>query len=75
MTPRMAGRILVTALLISLLAALAQTEENFPFLETTVAQLQARMSSGQLTSVQLKRAYIKRIHALDSIVPVAEPLT
>jgi len=69
MTPRMAGRILVTALLISPLAARAQTEDNFPFLEATVAQLQARMASGQLSSVQLTRAYIERIHALDSSGP------
>src|SRR6266566_7198586 len=66
MTSRMAGRILVTALLISPLAARAQTNDDFPFLEATVAQLQARMASGALTSVQLTRAYIERIHTLDS---------
>src|SRR5437588_1352966 len=66
MTSRMAGRILVTALLISPLAARAQTNGDFPFLEATVAQLQARMASGALTSVQLTRAYIERIHTLDS---------
>src|SRR5437762_7054324 len=66
MTSRMAGRILVTALLISPLAARAQTNDDFPFLEATVAQLQARMASGALTSVRLTRAYIERIHTLDS---------
>ncbi len=66
MTSRMAGRILVTALLVSPLAARAQTNDDFPFLEATVAQLQARMASGALTSVQLTRAYIERIHTLDS---------
>src|SRR5436190_17249529 len=66
MTSRMAGRILVTALLISPLAARAQINDDFPFLEATVAQLQARMASGALTSVRLTRAYIERIHALDS---------
>ncbi|TLZ24332.1 MAG: amidase, partial [Gammaproteobacteria bacterium] len=65
MTSRMAGRILVTALLISPLAARAQSDD-FPFLEATVAQLQARMASGALTSVRLTRAYIERIHQLDS---------
>src|SRR5205814_10143525 len=65
MTSRMAGRILVTAWLISPLAARAQSDD-FPFLEATVAQLQARMASGALTSVRLTRAYIERIHALDS---------
>src|SRR5207248_724400 len=66
MTSRMAGRILVTALLISPLAARAQINDDFPFLEATVAQLQARMASGTLTSVRLTRAYIQRIHTLDS---------
>src|SRR5881392_2912388 len=66
MTSRMAGRILVTALLISPLAARAQTNDDFPFLEATVAQLQARMASGALTSVRLTRAYIERIQQLDS---------
>jgi amidase len=65
MTSRMAGRILVTALLLSPLAARAE-EDDFPFLEATVAQLQAQMASGHLTSVQLTRAYIERIHKLDS---------
>src|SRR5436853_7746192 len=66
MTSRMAGRILVTALLISPLAARAQINDDFPFREATVAKLQARMASGALTSVQLTRAYIERIHTLDS---------
>src|SRR5882757_7985614 len=66
MTPRMAGRILVTALLLSPLSARAQSDGGFPFLEATVAQLQAEMASGRLTSEQLTRAYIERIHALDS---------
>jgi amidase len=33
--------------------------------EATVAQLQAEMASGKLTSVDLTNFYIKRIHALD----------
>jgi amidase len=66
MTSRMAGRILVTVLLLSPLAARAQSDDDFPFLEATVAQLQAQMASGHLTSVQLTRAYIERIHKLDS---------
>ncbi|TLY84709.1 MAG: amidase [Gammaproteobacteria bacterium] len=66
MTSRMAGRILVTTLLLSPLAARAAPGDGFPFLEATVAQLQAEMASGRLTSEQLTRAYIGRIHALDS---------
>jgi amidase len=65
----MAGRILVTALLLSPLAARAEPDDGFPFLEATVAQLQAEMASGRLTSEQLTRAYIGRIHALDSSGP------
>jgi amidase len=66
MTSRMAGRILVTVLVLSPLAARAEPDDDFPFLEATVAQLQARMAEGELTSVQLTRAYIERIHKLDS---------
>ena len=69
MTSRMVGRILITALLLSPLAARAETDDDFPFLEASVAQLQAQMASGRLTSVQLTRAYIQRIHKLDSSGP------
>jgi amidase len=45
----------------------ANTNSNIPtqFNEATVAQLQAEMASGSLTSVDLTNFYIKRIHALD----------
>src|SRR5207237_5133684 len=33
--------------------------------EVTIAELQARMSSGQVTSRQLVQRYVARIHALD----------
>src|SRR5882724_9124850 len=69
MTPRMAGRILLTMLLLSPLAARAQSDDGFPFLEATVAQLQAEMASGRLTSERLTRAYLERIHELDSDGP------
>ena len=66
MTSRMAGRILVTAILLSPLAAAdPKPKDDFPFLEATVAQLQAEMASGRLTSEQLTRAYLKRIEKLD----------
>jgi amidase len=65
----MAGRILITALLLSPLAARAETDDDFPFLEASVAQLQTQMASGRLTSVQLTRAYIERIQKLDSSGP------
>jgi amidase len=65
----MTGRILVAVTLLWPLAAAADPEDRFPFLEATVAQLQAEMASGRLTSEQLTRAYIERIHALDSSGP------
>jgi amidase len=73
MTPRMAGRILLIALLLVPLAAQADSKDKdkdkFPFLEATVAQLQAEMAAGRLTSEKLTRAYIERIHDLDSTGP------
>jgi amidase len=71
MTPRIAGRVLLTTLLLSPLALGAGSgdKDNFPYLEATVAQLQAQMAAGQLTSEQLTRAYIKRIEELDQASP------
>ena len=69
MTSRMAGTILFIALLLAPLAAQAgdkgKDKHSFPFLEATVAQLQAEMRSGHLTSEKLTRAYIDRIEKLD----------
>ena len=67
MTSRMAGRILSLVLLLAPFAAVAddQGKDHFPFLEATVAQLQAQMAAGRLTSEQLTRAYIQRIQQFD----------
>jgi amidase len=67
MTSRMAGRMLLIALLFAPLAARAggNDKDKFPYLEATVAQLQAAMAEGRLTSEKLTRAYIERIEALD----------
>src|SRR3984893_15711578 len=65
MTSRMAVRTLVTALLLSPFAAQAGSDDGFPFLEATVAHLQAQMAAGRLTSEQLTRAYLQRIRKLD----------
>jgi amidase len=64
---RMAGRILVIALLLAPFAAQAapKDDDDFPFREATVDQLQAAMAAGRLTSEQLTRAYIRRIQKLD----------
>jgi amidase len=56
------------ALLIAI-PARAQTTAPSNLNEATVAQLQAMMASGQLTSVQLTRYYIDRILALDQNGP------
>ena len=75
MESRVPGRILAMVLLLSTFAARAGTggDENehhhFPFLEATVPQLKAEMAAGRLTSVRLTRAYIDRIHELDSEGP------
>ena len=72
MTSRMAGRILLIALLLAPLAAQAgpkDKDKDFPFLEATVAQLQFEMAHGRLTSEKLTRAYIKRIEELDQSSP------
>jgi amidase len=69
MTSRMAGRFFALALLLAPLAAMAddkgKDKDNFPFLEATVAQLQAEMAAGRLTSEQLTRAYLQRIQQFD----------
>jgi amidase len=74
MRPRTAAPILVMALLLSPLAVRASGDDNgkdrkFPFLEATVAQLQAEMAAGRLTSERLTRAYIERIEELDQPGP------
>jgi amidase len=58
---------LALGLLLAPLAAgaAASPNDNFPYLEATVAQLEAAMAAGQLTSEQLTRAYIARIEKLD----------
>jgi len=58
--------LLLSALLFSTLAA-AQNHNSGPtiFNEATIAQLQADMASGKVTSVELTQFYITRIFALD----------
>jgi amidase len=74
MTSRMAGRILIlVSLMLVPLVAQADSKDKdkdkFRFLEATVAQLQAEMAAGSLTSQQLTRAYLERIQELDSTGP------
>jgi amidase len=73
MASRMTGWILASVLLVSTaLYAKAPSGDSdsgedlkFPYSEATVAQLQAAMAAGSLTSEQLTRAYIQRIFKLD----------
>lgn len=44
-------------------------DDDFPYLEATVAQLQAMMQQGKLTSEKLTKAYIQRILDLDQNGP------
>ena len=69
---------LLTALLISTLSmsSFAQPanpnnndKDKFPYLEATVAQLEAAMQQGKVTSEQLTKAYIQRILELDQNGP------
>jgi amidase len=72
MTPTARG-LLFISLLLSPFATQAdpkgQDPNKFPFLEATVAQLEAEMVAGHLTSEQLTRAYIDRIKQLDEPGP------
>lgn len=62
--------LLVTALASASFAAQPKTKaDDFPYLEATVAQLQAAMQQGKITSEQLTKAYIQRIIDMDQNGP------
>ena len=69
MKSRLVSSFFLAALFVSTSAA--QNEHAIPdrFNEATVAQLQAEMASGKLSSVKLTREYIARIQALDQSGP------
>ncbi|MDB6041720.1 MAG: Amidase [Gammaproteobacteria bacterium] len=76
MTSRMTGRILAAALALLPLTAGAEPPNNdshhefrFAYSEATVAQLQAEMAAGRLTSERLTSEYIARILKLDQDGP------
>ena len=50
-------------------AAAPSTEAPFPYQEASIAELQARMSAGELDSTTLTEAYLARIAALDRAGP------
>jgi amidase len=52
----------------SLLRQSASATGDFDLIEATIAQLQAAMASGQLTSRQLTRGYIDRIQSLNPLL-------
>src|SRR4029450_8362778 len=43
-------------------------DEDAPWFEATVPQLQALMGAGHLTSRQLTKAYLRRIHSLNPLL-------
>lgn len=75
MTIRVMRWTLAATLLLPLLVAAgppasdSHEPHSFQFSEATVAQLQAEMASGRITSEQLTAAYIRRILALDQNGP------
>jgi amidase len=77
MTSRITGRILVATLALALspLVVNADSSDNdhnkfhFRFSEATVAQLQAEMAAGHLTSEELTEEYLERILELDQHGP------
>jgi amidase len=46
-------------------AAAAIPDADFPLLEATIDQIQARMASGEYSSVSITKLYLKRIDAID----------
>src|SRR6476646_3742452 len=66
---RIVGSLLIVAMLASTLAAQNQNAIPNKFNEATVAQLQAAMSSGHLTSEELTKYYLTRIIGLDQNGP------
>jgi len=61
--------LLLSALLFSIAAAAQDRHDHNKFNEATIAQLQAEMNSGRLTSVELTRHYLNRINQLDQNGP------
>ncbi|KQY49149.1 amidase [Lysobacter sp. Root494] len=48
----------------------SSTASDFPFVETSVADLSGRMARGELSSHELTRAYLERIAAIDDAGPM-----
>jgi amidase len=69
MKVRLTPSLFLAALLISTSAAQNQHAVSDKFNEATVAQLQAEMASGRLTSEELTKYYLTRIIALDQSGP------
>jgi amidase len=69
MSSKISGWVFGLLLWVPMLSAGADPDRDFPFREATVAQLQAEMAAGRLTSERLTRAYLERIHDLDSTGP------
>ncbi|MGB3392716.1 MAG: amidase, partial [Stenotrophomonas sp.] len=55
--------------------AIQSTEAPFPYQEADIAGLQARMAAGELDSVTLTDAYLRRIAELDRSGPTLRAVT
>jgi Asp-tRNA(Asn)/Glu-tRNA(Gln) amidotransferase A subunit family amidase len=62
-------RALIVALTVLLLAAAPAAAAPLDLERLTVAELQAKMTAGELTSVELTKAYLERIAALNNRGP------
>ncbi len=58
-----------TRLLLVLCLILTTARAGFPYAEATIADLQVQMKTGQLSSVELTKAYLARIAELDKAGP------
>jgi amidase len=67
-TATLGSAALVSGGFTSLFRQSASATGDFDFIEVTIAQLQAAMASGQLTSRQLTRGYIGRIQSLNPLL-------
>ena len=67
-TTALGSAALLSGGLTSLFRESAEAKAGFDFIEATIPQLQAAMSSGQLTSRQLTLGYISRIQSLNPLL-------
>ena len=67
-TAALSSAALLSGGLTSLVSRSVSAAGNFQFVEATIPELQGAMASGELTSAQLVRGYLDRIHSLNSLL-------